>query len=148
MVAYQCSIAESLNIALFIRSCSPNHVHLAPGCTTHSHKHDHHKTFATAKEDADYAFEMATSNIRYGKGVTKEVGMDLANMKAKKGTTSTHTLTLARGRLMSVMSILPYSRGLHRPKPRQSSTRSNSSHFPPQLQCPPRRLRQSPHRTY
>jgi len=31
----------------------------------------------------DYAFEMACSNIRYGAGVTAEVGMDLANMKAK-----------------------------------------------------------------
>ncbi len=27
---------------------------------------------------------MACSNIRYGAGVTQEVGMDLANMKAKK----------------------------------------------------------------
>ena len=27
---------------------------------------------------------MACSNIRYGPGVTQEVGMDLANMKAKK----------------------------------------------------------------
>ena len=27
---------------------------------------------------------MACSNIRYGVGVTQEVGMDLANMKAKK----------------------------------------------------------------
>jgi len=31
----------------------------------------------------DYAFEMACSNIRYGAGVTSEVGMDLVNMKAK-----------------------------------------------------------------
>jgi hydroxyacid-oxoacid transhydrogenase len=32
----------------------------------------------------DYAFELATSNIRYGKGVTREVGMDMANLKSKK----------------------------------------------------------------
>lgn len=31
----------------------------------------------------DYAFEMACSTIRYGVGVTKEIGMDMVNMKAK-----------------------------------------------------------------
>ena len=32
----------------------------------------------------EYAFEMATANIRYGTGVTREVGMDLADMEAKR----------------------------------------------------------------
>ncbi|UZJ57391.1 hypothetical protein CBS101457_006711 [Exobasidium rhododendri] len=32
----------------------------------------------------EYAFELAASNIRFGEGVTKEVGMDFANMKARK----------------------------------------------------------------
>ncbi|CAK8687171.1 unnamed protein product [Clavelina lepadiformis] len=32
----------------------------------------------------EYAVEMACSNIRYGLGVSKEVGKDLVNMKAKK----------------------------------------------------------------
>ncbi len=30
--------------------------------------------------DCDNAFQMATSNIRYGQGVTAEIGMDLADM--------------------------------------------------------------------
>lgn len=34
--------------------------------------------------DYDTAFQMATSNIRYGPGVTREIGMDLADMGVKK----------------------------------------------------------------
>ena len=34
--------------------------------------------------ECDYAFEMATSNIRYGKGTTRELGMDLADMDIKR----------------------------------------------------------------
>uniref|UniRef100_A0A452IYY7 Hydroxyacid-oxoacid transhydrogenase, mitochondrial n=1 Tax=Gopherus agassizii TaxID=38772 RepID=A0A452IYY7_9SAUR len=52
-------------------------------CPAHSH------TYSQAPEHAplrrtDYAFEMAVSNIRYGEGVTKEVGMDLHNLGARK----------------------------------------------------------------
>lgn len=32
----------------------------------------------------EYAFELAASNVRFGEGVTQEVGMDFANMKARK----------------------------------------------------------------
>ena len=34
--------------------------------------------------ETDYAFEMAAFSIRFGAGVTREVGMDFANMKGLK----------------------------------------------------------------
>jgi hydroxyacid-oxoacid transhydrogenase len=34
----------------------------------------------TAEGQPDYAFEMAASSIRYGRGVTAEVGMDMENL--------------------------------------------------------------------
>lgn len=39
---------------------------------------------STGRAQPDYAFEMAASNIRYGRGVTQEVGMDFKHMGAKK----------------------------------------------------------------
>ncbi|KAJ3416762.1 Hydroxyacid-oxoacid transhydrogenase, mitochondrial [Chytridiales sp. JEL 0842] len=39
---------------------------------------------STAEPNVDYAFEMAASNIRYGPGVTSEVGMDFKNMGSQK----------------------------------------------------------------
>ncbi|XP_071496087.1 hydroxyacid-oxoacid transhydrogenase, mitochondrial-like [Diadema antillarum] len=41
------------------------------------------KACSTASEQPDYAFEMACSNIRFGNGVTQEVGMDFEFMGAK-----------------------------------------------------------------
>ncbi|KAG0282610.1 Hydroxyacid-oxoacid transhydrogenase, mitochondrial [Linnemannia gamsii] len=50
------------------------HHHHTKDCSHHSHDDAEH----------DYAFEMASSTMRIGEGVTREVGQDLVNMKAKK----------------------------------------------------------------
>ncbi|KAJ2158523.1 hypothetical protein GGF46_003706 [Coemansia sp. RSA 552] len=56
---------------------SITHVH-RPGCSL-SHRHA-----SAATPRAEYAFEMATSTVRVGTGATQEIGMDLANLKAKR----------------------------------------------------------------
>lgn len=46
---------------------------------SHGHAHAHGKP-----ADTDYAFEMAASNIRFGAGVTREVGHDFVALGAKR----------------------------------------------------------------
>ncbi|XP_031435260.1 hydroxyacid-oxoacid transhydrogenase, mitochondrial [Clupea harengus] len=56
-------------------------------CRCPAHSHTYHQGAAQESctvRTTDYAFEMASSNIRYGEGVTREIGMDLVNMGAQK----------------------------------------------------------------
>lgn len=62
----------------------------AAGCSCPAHSqsfsannHVHSSHMHVQETSKEYAVEMACSNIRYGKGVTSEVGMDLKNLKTK-----------------------------------------------------------------
>lgn len=56
----------------------PSHSHAASNFTMKS------STAVNQAPSKEYAFEMACSTVRYGLGVTQEIGMDLANIGAKK----------------------------------------------------------------
>ncbi|KIM53799.1 hypothetical protein SCLCIDRAFT_17831 [Scleroderma citrinum Foug A] len=82
-VATRNSIIRLINAAQ--HSSCPCH-----GCRSASHAHSpafHQlRKLATPVNavEKEYAFEVAASNLRFGEGVTREVGMDLKNMKARK----------------------------------------------------------------
>ncbi|KAM3605364.1 uncharacterized protein V6R79_024471 [Siganus canaliculatus] len=53
-------------------------------CPAHSNTFHQGGGAATCTvRSTDYAFEMASSNIRYGEGVSREIGMDLQNLGAR-----------------------------------------------------------------
>jgi hydroxyacid-oxoacid transhydrogenase len=58
----------------------------------------------------DYAFEMAVSAIRFGKGVTREVGMDLAELGAKHVLVITDPVVRSLAPLQTVVESLEQSR--------------------------------------
>ncbi|KAM4556212.1 hydroxyacid-oxoacid transhydrogenase, mitochondrial isoform 1-T2 [Fundulus diaphanus] len=56
----------------------------ACGCPAHSSAlHQGTGAASGTGRKTDYAFEMASSNIRYGAGVSREIGMDLQNLGAR-----------------------------------------------------------------
>ncbi|XP_061694844.1 hydroxyacid-oxoacid transhydrogenase, mitochondrial isoform X2 [Syngnathoides biaculeatus] len=52
-------------------------------CRCPAHSHTLYQGVTCSERKTDYAFEMASSNIRYGEGVSREIGMDLQNLGAR-----------------------------------------------------------------
>lgn len=59
---------------------STNHYHLP----NHTYSTSNNINNSVTGNEPEYAFEMAASSIRYGPGVTKEIGMDVKNLGGKR----------------------------------------------------------------
>ena len=92
MAAIRVAPTKAARAVNLLRAVQFNH---SPNCPCHSNPgHHHHQSISAAKRayatpvdhsmQKEYAFEMAASSIRFGPGVTKEVGMDFQNLGAKK----------------------------------------------------------------
>lgn len=84
------TIARLMNLSK--HTACPCHSCSSTGSTSPAHAAiNQFKKFASpyskvveSAPEREYAFEVAASNIRFGQGVVREVGMDFANMKATK----------------------------------------------------------------
>lgn len=129
-----------------------------PSCPCHSnpsHSHHHHghhghgtslqaavRRYATphgrGQDDAhlkEYAFEMAASAIRFGPGVTREVGMDFKNMGARRVAVVTDETVDKLTAMQQVRDALTHE-GIHfevfskvRVEPKDSSYVPNTHHL-------------------
>ncbi|KAG7273474.1 hypothetical protein CRUP_015850 [Coryphaenoides rupestris] len=81
-------------------------------CRCPAHSNTDHQGAGSAPctvRKTDYAFEMASSNIRYGEGVTREIGMDLQNMGARNVCLMTDRNLAALPPVQSVLESLAHS---------------------------------------
>ena len=95
VVAVRIAQSSSTRARNLLRAIQYSH---PPTCPCHSNPIHHHshaplsaanhatRSLATPVErpQKEYAFQMAASNIRFGPGCTKEVGMDFKNMGSKR----------------------------------------------------------------
>ncbi|VVC95515.1 probable hydroxyacid-oxoacid transhydrogenase, mitochondrial [Leptidea sinapis] len=79
-------------------------------CPAHSHRGNIQVTNATPLKD--YAFEIKCSTVRYGLGVTKEVGLDLLNLGAKNVCVMTDPNVVSLSPMKAVLDSLT-SKGIN-----------------------------------